>query len=81
MPLFWEWVAFYRISPWGDPWRRAGRHASIVAAAAGAKVESTFEDKFMPTGGKLRDMNQTEVEMLEKLRSIDAFREDIDRRR
>lgn len=85
MPLFWEWCAYYRIAPWGDAWRRAGRLASHIAASSGAKVEGgeigDIEESFMPTGGKYRGMNQTEIEMLRELRKIPAIREQIDRRR
>lgn len=81
MELFWEWMAFYRMSPWGDSWRQTGRLATIVGAAAGAKLPPDFEDKFMPCGGRYRGMNKSEVQMLEELRKIDAFREQIDGRR
>lgn len=79
--MFWEWVAFFRISPWGDSWRRSGRLATVFAAAMGAKVNDHLEDKFMPGGGKFRGMNDSEIEMLEQLKKIDVFREQIERRR
>ena len=81
MSLFWEWLAFYRISPWGDEWRQSGRLAAVVAGASGCKIDHTFEDRFMPTGGRYRGMNQTEIEMLEELRKIGPIREQIDKRR
>lgn len=83
MPVWvmWYWMAYYRVSPWGDSWRRSGRLALVTASAMGAKLDSAFEDKFMPGGGKFRDMNQTEVEMLEELRKIEVFRDQIDKRR
>lgn len=81
MDLFWEWAAFYRLCPWGDDWRRTGRLATIVAAAAGAKVEGDLEERFMPGGGKYRGMNQTEIEMIEELKKIPQIRAQFDARR
>ena len=81
MPVLWRWFAYWRIEPFGDEWRRSGRLASIVAAASGVRNAGDLEDKFMPGGGKFRDMNQTEIEMLQELRKIDALRQQIDSRR
>lgn len=73
VPLLVEWLAFYRMEPWGDDWRRTGRHAAIVAAAAGAKTDGELEEKFLPGGGIYRGMNQTEAQMLDELRKIPGF--------
>ena len=81
MHLFWEWAAMYRLAPWGDPRRRTGRLATIVAAAAGAKVEGELEERFMPGGGKYRGMNQTEIEMIEELKKIPQIKAQFDARR
>ncbi len=79
--LMWEWMAYYQLAPWGDDWRRTGRLATIVAAAAGAKVEGELEERFLPGGGKYRGMNQTEVEMIEELKKIPAVKAQFDARR
>jgi hypothetical protein len=81
MPLFWEWVAYFRLHPFGDEWRRTAKLATIVAAAAGARVDETFEDKFIPGGGRFRGMTQSEVEMWEELRKIPEIKQQFDRRR
>ena len=52
MPLVLEWMAYYIRAPFGDEWRRTGRLAGIVAAAAGAKVDGDLEEHFLPTGGR-----------------------------
>ena len=65
-----EWAAFYKLSPWGDAWRRSGRMVAMIAAAFGAKPGEGFEDKFMPGGGRYRGMNQSETEMLDELRKV-----------
>lgn len=75
------WTAYYRISPWGDDWRRSGRLASVIASAAGVRVDGDFEDKFMPGGGRYRGMNQTEREMMEELKKIPQMREQFEQRR
>jgi hypothetical protein len=81
LPLLWEWLAYYQREPFGDEWRRTGRLAALVVAAAGAKIEGEMEELFMPGNGKYRGMNQSEVAMLEELRKIPQFRERIDRSR
>lgn len=81
MPLFLEWAAYYRISPWGDEWRQTGRLATVVAATNGVKDIDGLEDKLMPGGGRYRGMTQTEIEMMEELKKIPGVREDFERRR
>jgi len=80
MPLVVEWMAFYIRSPFGDEWRRTGRLAGIVAAAAGAKVDGDLEEHFLPTGGRYRGLNQTEAQMLDELRKIPQLRAQLDNR-
>lgn len=81
LPLFTEWLAFYRMSPWGDEWRRTGRLAKIIALANGAKGCDDLEDNFMPGGGRYRGMNQSEVEMLKELKKIPQVRERFEKER
>jgi hypothetical protein len=78
--LFQEWMAFYMLEPFGDEWRRTGRLTALMAAAAGAKVDGELEEKFLPTGGIYRGMNQDEQQMLDELRKIPIFREQLDKR-
>lgn len=73
MPLLAEWMAYWQVEPFGDEWRRTGRLATIVAAAAGAKVEGDLEEKFLPGGGIYRGMNQTEAQMLDEIRKIPGY--------
>ena len=80
LPLYQEWVAFYMLEPFGDEWRRTARLTSLMAAVAGAKVEGELEEKFVPTGGMYRGMNQTEAQMLDELRKVPQFRQQIDGR-
>jgi len=80
MPLAVEWMAFWIRQPFGDDWRRTARLSSIVAAAAGAKSNGDLEERFLPTGGRYRGLNQTESEMLDELRKIPQFRDQLDNR-
>lgn len=73
VPVLVEWMAFFRMEPFGDEWRRTGRLATIVAAAAGAKTDGELEEKFLPGGGIYRDMNQTEMQILDELRKLPGF--------
>ena len=56
-----RWIAYYRIEPFGDEWRRSARAALIVAAAFGAKVEPESEEKFLPTYDPMRVMTEAEI--------------------
>jgi hypothetical protein len=80
LPQLLRWVAFYRLSPFGDDWRRTGRLATIVAAAAGARVEGDLEERFLPGGGKYRGMSQTEIQMFEELQKVPELRSQMKRR-
>ena len=73
MSMMTEWMAFYRMEPWGDEWRQSGRLATIVAAAAGAKPDGNLEEKFLPGGGIYRGMNADEMRVLDELRKIPGF--------
>lgn len=67
------WLAYFRLEPFGDEWRRTARLASIVAAAAGAKVPEDFQEMFLPTFDPRRP-RQTEDEMLAELNKLTVGR-------
>lgn len=67
-----RWIAYYRIEPFGDDWRRSGRAALISAQAFGAKADPSFEDKFLPTYDPHRVM--TDEEILAELMKIPGAR-------
>ena len=73
MSLVVEWMAYFRVEPFGDEWRRTGRLATVVASAMGAKVQGDLEEKFLPGGGIYRGKNQTEQQMLDELRKLPGF--------
>jgi uncharacterized protein (DUF1697 family) len=64
------WMAFWRVEPFGDEWSRSGKLAAVTAAAAGAKVEPDFEERFLPS---YRAPVQTEEELKDQLRRIPFF--------
>lgn len=65
-----QWMAFWRVEPFGDEWRRTGKLAAVVAAAMGGEIPADFEDTFLPS---YRAPVQTKEQMLEQLRKIPAF--------
>lgn len=65
-----RWIAYSRLEPFGDDWRRTGRLASITVAAAGAKVEGELEEKFLPGGGIYRGRNEAGAAILDELRKL-----------
>lgn len=67
-----EWLAFYRLEPFGDDWRRTGRAATWQAAMAGVKLAAGFEDRFLPGGGKYRGMSAEEAHIHDQLAEIEA---------
>lgn len=71
-----RWIAFYRICPFGDDWRRTARLAVSLAAASGAKVKEDAEEMFLPTFDPSRP-TQTEEEMLAELMKIPGFAEQM----
>lgn len=68
------WMAYWAVEPFGDEWARTGKLAAVVAAAQGAKLESDFEEKFLPS---YRVPVQTEEQMIEELRKIPGFAEQL----
>jgi len=67
-----EWMAFYRLEPFGNSWRQSARVAIWSAAAAGAKVTPDDEDRFMPCyrpGGAV----MTDAEIAAELRKIPGY--------
>lgn len=56
-----RWIAYYRIEPFGNEWKRSARAALIVAAAFGAKVDPESEEKFLPTYDPMRVMTEDEI--------------------
>lgn len=80
LDTFREWMAFYSVEPFGDEWRRTARLASVVAAAAGAKVEGELEEKFLPGGGIYHGLNAAECQMLDELRKVPELRDQLNKR-
>lgn len=73
-----RWIAFYRVEPFGNDWRRTARLSVIVAAVHGAKLSSDAEEMFLPTFDPARP-TQTDDEMLAELRKIPGFAEQMDK--
>jgi hypothetical protein len=65
-----RWVAFYRVEPFGNDWRRTARQTVVLAGAAGAKLHEDAEEMFLP--GYDPNRPQTEEEMLRELQKIPA---------
>jgi hypothetical protein len=72
-----RWLAFYRIEPWGQPWRQAARQTMFTVTALGAKVKEDFEEMFLPTWDPSRP-TQTEDEMLAELMKIPGFKKQLE---
>ena len=64
------WMAYWTVEPFGDEWARTGKLAAVVASSNGAKVDTNFEEKFLPS---YRAPDQTREDMIEELRKIPAF--------
>lgn len=64
-----RWIAFYRVEPFGQAWRRTARLAVTLASAAGAKVSTDAEEMFCPGFDPARP-TQTEEEMLRELAKL-----------
>ena len=62
-----QWMAMWRVEPFGDEWRRSGRAALV---ASGGKIEADSEDKFLPS---YLEKPQTEAELIAELRKIPGF--------
>jgi hypothetical protein len=69
-----RWLAFYRIRPFGDDWRRTARLSMSFAAVMGAKVKADAEEMFLPTHDPHKP--QTEEEMIRELMKIPGFKLD-----
>jgi len=69
-----RWMAVWRISPFGDPWRMAGRAALVTASAMGAKVEPDAEERFLPS---YRQREQTFEELKAELAKIPGFKKQM----
>lgn len=70
------WEAYYRIEPFGQPWRIAGRHASAMAASWSGKWPDELEERFLPTYRP--DRPQTEEEMRAELMKAPGFRKQLE---
>ena len=68
------WMAYWQCEPWGAEWHRSGKLATAVAGAMGSKVSADFIDKFLPT---YRETPQTKEQMIEQLRGIPIFAEQM----
>jgi hypothetical protein len=44
-----RWAAYYRVEPWGNPWRRAGRMTALIRAALGCRYDRGDEKRFLPS--------------------------------
>jgi hypothetical protein len=44
-----RWAAYYRVEPWGNPWRRAGRMTALIRAALGCRYDRGDEERFLPS--------------------------------
>lgn len=67
------WMAFYRIEPFGQDWRRTARMVALLATALGAKVKEDFEEVFLPGYDPGRQM-QSDDEILAELMKIPVFK-------
>lgn len=63
-------MAYWTLEPFGDDWARSGKLAAILASSNGAKVDTDFETKFLPS---YRSPVQTKEQMIEELRKVPAF--------
>lgn len=66
------WMAFWRVEPFGDEWRRSGRAALMMT---GGKIEPGDEDKFLPS---YREKPQTEAELVAELKKIPGFKKQLE---
>lgn len=73
-----RWMAYYRVEPFGDDWRRSGREVSLLGAAWTGKFDETSEERFLPT--YRADRPQSEAEMKAELMKVPAFRKQLEER-
>jgi hypothetical protein len=64
------WMAYWTLEPFGDDWARTGKLAAVMASSNGAKVDTDFETKFLPS---YRAPVQTTDEMIAELKKVPAF--------
>ena len=64
------WMAYWTLEPFGDEWARSGKLAAVLASSNGAKVDTDFEAKFLPS---YRAPVQTTDEMIAELKKVPAF--------
>lgn len=75
-----KWLAFYRLEPWGQPWRMMGRAVAFIRAAFGVKIDRIEyeEQRFLPTyrQGDEYDVDriQTDEEIAERLSAIPGMK-------
>lgn len=60
-----EWIAIYRLEPWGDDWTQAGTIAAEVANAGGKYVDHLSAADFVPTG-QLKQVGLSDQQMKAK---------------
>lgn len=65
-----KWMAYWRVEPFGDDWRRTARGSLTTAAAFGGKPEPGAEEKFLPS---YREREQSIDELRAELAKIPAF--------
>ncbi len=63
-------MAYWTLEPFGDDWARSGKLAAVLASSNGAKVDTDFEAKFLPS---YRAPVQTTDEMIAELKKVPAF--------
>lgn len=71
-----RWMAFYRVEPFGDDWRRTGRSVGLIGATWTGKFDEHLEERFLPTYRANRP--QTEQEMKAELMKVPAFRRQLE---
>ena len=71
-----RWMAYWRVEPFGDAWRRAARQSLMAAASMGAKPEPDAEERFLPS---FREKPQTLEQLKAELAKIPSFREQMER--
>lgn len=69
-----KWMAYWKIEPFGDEWRRSGRAALTAAAGFGAKPQPDSEERFLPS---YREKPQTIEELRAELSKIPQFAEQM----
>lgn len=65
-----KWMAYWKVEPFGDHWRRSAREAITTAAGFGAKPDPDAEEKFLPS---YREKPQTQEQMRLELMKIPGF--------